>query len=222
MAARVSIQTADFDVSREAFPHLSLTTGRLGDVPVRVQRVSFSGELSFEIQLPARHAAAMGDALMEAGSPYGIAPYGIEALEILRIEKGYIHIGGDTDSETQPADIGFGGAIARKQSDFLGRRALGRRSSAAPDRRQLVGLRADGTAVLPPGAHLRAANGESEGFVTSSAYSLTLGRGVALALVRGGQSRHGEQVEVFSLGQRWRATIENPVALDPAGKRLDG
>lgn len=212
----------DFDVSREAFPHLSLKSGRLGDVPVRVQRVSFSGELSFEVQLPARHAAEMGDALMQAGSPYGIVPYGIEALEILRIEKGYIHVGTDTDSETQPADIGFGVAIARKQSDFLGRRALERKSSASPDRRQLVGLKADGPAVLPPGAHLRAANGESEGFVTSSAYSVTLGRGVALALVRGGQSRHGEQVEVFSLGQRWRATIENPVALDPAGKRLDG
>lgn len=211
----------DFDLSREGFPHLSIREGMLCDTAVRIQRVSFSGELSYEIQLPAGQADRMGEVLLQAGKRFDIAPYGIEALEILRIEKGYIHVGTDTDSETQPADIGFGGAIAKKTSDFLGRRALMRRSSTSPNRKQLVGLTSLCGTTLPVGGHVRATNGRSEGFVTSSAYSPTLGRGIALALIEQGQRRLGEVIEVVSLGASWRAEISETVSYDREGTCID-
>ncbi|WP_168454890.1 2Fe-2S iron-sulfur cluster-binding protein [Sphingopyxis microcysteis] len=210
-----------FVLSSERFPHLSVREGQLDGSEVRIQRVSFSGELSYEIQVPAGQAVQMGDALMAAGKPYGLVPYGIEALEILRIEKGYIHVGTDTDSETQPGDIGFGGAIAKKQSDFLGRRALTRRSSLSPNRKQLVGLTSLCGGILPVGGHVRAPSGQSGGFVTSSQFSPVLGRGVALGLVEQGQRRLGEIVEIVSLGKRWQARISETVAYDREGGRLD-
>ncbi len=211
----------NFDLSREGFAHLSVRDGILGAIPVRLQRVSFSGELSYEIHLPASEAERMGDALLATGASYGLVPYGIEALEILRIEKGYIHVGADTDSETQPADIGFGSSIARKQGDFLGRRSLSRLSSTSAARKHLVGLTSVCGRVLPVGAHVRGIGGESEGFVTSSVHSPVLGRGVALGLVKQGRMRMGEAVEIFSLGNVWRATITDPVAYDRDGARIE-
>jgi sarcosine oxidase, subunit alpha len=213
----------DIDVSADAFPHLHARTGTVAGIPGRIARVSFSGEAGYEISVPAQHTTALGKALLAAGKAHGLTPYGIEALEIMRTEKGYIHIGADTDSETQPADIGFGTAIAKKQADFIGRRSLLRANSLDGNRRQLIGLIHDDAAqVLPIGAHIVDRENRSTGFIGSSHLSPILGHGVAMAMVENGRARHGEQVRVFSQGQYWTATITKPVFYDPAGERLNG
>jgi sarcosine oxidase, subunit alpha len=213
----------DIDVSQEAFPHLHVRTGSVAGFAARVARVSFSGEASYEISVPAQCTAAFGETLLAAGKHHGLTPYGIEALEIMRTEKGYIHIGADTDSETQPVDIGFGSAIAKKQADFIGRRSLLRTNSLEPNRRQLVGLMLEGAKqVLPIGGHIVDADNRSTGFIGSSHLSPILGHGVAMAMVENGRARHGEQVRVFSQGQYWTATITKAVFYDTTGERLNG
>jgi sarcosine oxidase, subunit alpha len=213
----------DIDVSADAFPHLHARTGTVAGIPARIARVSFSGEAGYEISVPAQHTTALGKALLAVGKAHGLTPYGIEALEIMRTEKGYIHIGADTDSETQPADIGFGTAIAKKQADFIGRRSLLRTNALEPNRRQLIGLIHDDAAqVLPIGAHIVDSENHSTGFIGSSHHSPALGHGVAMAMLENGRARHGEQVRVFSQGQYWTATITKPVFYDPVGERLNG
>ena len=213
----------NIDVSQEAFPHLHLRTGNVAGMQARVARVSFSGEAGYEISVPASLTTTLGEALLAAGNTHGLTPYGIEALEIMRTEKGYIHIGADTDSETQPADIGFGTAIAKKQVDFIGRRSLLRANAIEPNRRQLVGLKHDdASTALPIGAHVVDAGNRSAGFIGSSHHSPTLGHGVAMAMVENGRARYGENVRIYSEGKHWTATIAKPVFYDPAGERLNG
>lgn len=212
----------DIDVRAESFPHLHVRTGAVAGMQARVARVSFSGEAGYEVSVPAHSTTALGETLLSAGKSHGLTPYGIEALEIMRTEKGYIHIGADTDSETQPADIGFGTAIAKKQADFIGRRSLLRENALAPNRRQLVGLLLeDAKQVLPIGAHIVNADNRSTGFIGSSHLSPTLGHGVAMAMLDNGRARHGEQVRVYSEGRHWTATVTKPVFYDPAGERLN-
>jgi sarcosine oxidase subunit alpha len=214
----------DIDLSRDAFPHNRLRTGHIAGIETRVQRVSFTGEVSFEIAMPADYGESLAAHLMTCGAEDGIVPFGLDALDILRLEKGYIHVGGDTDSRTQPGDIGWGKAIARKQSDFVGRRSLEHASARGPGRAQLVGLQPiDAQEVLPIGAHI--IDGEpvpSRGIVTSSAFSPTLGRGLALALLDDGLALTGEQVTVWSQGRTWPAVVTAPVAFDPEGARFNG
>jgi sarcosine oxidase subunit alpha len=213
----------DIDLAAAAFPHQSARSGKIGGVPVRVHRVSFTGETSYEINLPAGHAEAMAELLWEAGQPFGLIAFGIEALEILRIEKGFIHIGSDTDGMTQPGDIGMK-RPARREDDFLGRLSLRHPSASAPGRQHAVGLLPlDREAVIPPGAHIiGGAPHPSQGFVTSSCFSPTLGRGLALALLNSSQARHGETVTVWSQGRTWRAVVASPRFFDPKGEQLDG
>jgi sarcosine oxidase subunit alpha len=213
----------DLDLSPATFPHLHVRCGLAGGMGARVARVSFSGELGYEISVPSGAAEALGAAITRAGSPFGLVPYGIEALEILRIEKGYLHVGADTDSETQPADIGFGAAVGRKAADFVGRRSLMRPRSVASGRKQLVGLALDDPKmVLPMGAHLLNDERQSIGFVGSSAASPILQRGVALALLEDGRSMHGQKVGVYSMGDYWEAIVGAPCAYDNANERLNG
>ncbi len=212
----------DIAIDRDAFPHLQVRRGQVAGLAALVARVSFSGEVCFEISVATGDAMALATALWTAGGDHGLVPYGIEALEILRIEKGYIHVGSDTDSETQPGDIGFGAAWPKKASDFIGRRSLLRPRSLAAGRRQLVGLKLDDpNAVLPMGAHLEA-GGRSIGWVGSSNRSPSLGHGVALALLEAGRDHHGDRVRVVSEGRDWQATVAPPCFLDPENRRLDG
>jgi sarcosine oxidase subunit alpha len=141
----------DIDLGPEAFPHMHYREGRVCGVPARVQRVSFTGELSFEIAVPWRFGEALFDAVIEAGKPFSIAPFGVEALMVMRIEKGFLHVGADTDGTTYPQDIGFGETLAKKKGDFVGRRSSLRPSALDDDRRQLVGLEADQHGALPVG-----------------------------------------------------------------------
>lgn len=217
----------DIDLSAEAFPHMAYREGRVGGVAARVERVSFSGELSYEVAVPWGYGAALWDAFMRAGRKYGITPFGVEALMAMRIEKGFLHVGSDTDGTTYPQDVGFGAAIEKKPDDFVGRRSTMRPDALRDDRRQLVGLEVtDGGGVIEVGSHILpgdAVKAEgTEGWVTSSVMSPTLRRPLAMALVTRGHSRMGERVRTWHLG-KWRsARIADPRFYDPAGVRLDG
>lgn len=218
----------DIDLAAEAFPHMTARSGQWGDIPVRIMRVSFTGELSYEVSVPWRYGAALWGQLLKQGADLGVTPFGLEALMVMRIEKGFLHVGTDTEGATMPQDLGFAEIIARKTDDFVGRRSTMTPEGLRVDRRQLVGLAPiDGTTVLPIGGHLVAAQFEkppfkTQGFVTSSAWSPTLGRPVALGLVERGRERFGETLRVYSAKspQPVSARIVELAAYDPKGERL--
>lgn len=216
-----------FDVSHEALPHMSFVEGTLGALPVRVYRISFSGELSYEIATPANHGRALWDALLQAGAPHGILPYGTEALHVLRAEKGYIVVGDETDGTTTPDDVGLSGLVSKKKTDFIGKRSLEQAHLKAPNRKQLVGLYTENPEeVLPDGAHAVAEVKDKPpmktiGHVTSSYLSPTLGRSIAMALIENGRARMGEVLSFPLDGKVVRATVVDPVFYDKEGARLN-
>ena len=185
--------------------------------------MSFSGELGYEVNVPARYGAALWSELLKAGTDFGVTPYGVETVLLLRLEKGYLHVGVDTDGTTAPADVGWGEIAAKRKADFIGKRSLARPDNKRADRLQLVGLTDADAAVLVPGAHLRlpGTTEGTDGWVTSASHSPALGKTVALALLRGGRARHGEKLAVHDLDRTCEATIVSPTFLDPEGKRLN-
>ena len=214
----------DIDLGKAAFPHMAWRAGRIAGVNARVLRVSFTGELSYEINVASRAAPELWARIVAAGRAFDLMPFGVESLMTLRIEKGYVHVGSETDGTSVPDDIGMGGAIARKASDFIGRRSLLRAEATRADRNQLVGLiPEDRTARLQAGAHLlgEGARNGSEGFVTSACWSPTLYHAVALGLLRRGRARKGERVIVFDEGREIPARVVEPCFIDSKGARLD-
>ena len=207
-----------------ALPHMSVAETRWTGVPLRVARVSFTGDLSFELSVPARHGPALLAALERGRTAAGARWIGLEALMILRAEKGYVLVGKDTDGVTMPHDLGWHRPRATRDDEYFGRRALFTPEAERADRRQLVGLAVDGATPLPTGAHLVPAEGprRSLGFVTSSCFSPVLERPVALAMVEGGQARMGEALDAFHLGRTRRVRIAPACAFDPSGERLHG
>ena len=214
----------DIDLSRESFPHQTFRTGSLEGVPVRILRASFSGEVSFEVNVPLRYGPALWDEAMRRGQALGVRPYGVEAVMVMRIEKGYLHIGSDTDGTSTPDDVGWGHVATKKKAHFIGKCSLTRSNNMRPDRHQFVGIALeDGLTPLHSGGHLTTVNGNhSEGYVTSAAYSPTLERHIGLGLLKGGRQRLGENIEIFDCGQRRGATVVEPVHVDPTGERLNG
>jgi sarcosine oxidase subunit alpha len=217
----------DIDLSAAAFPHMSYRTGKVAGVPARIQRVSFSGELSYEVAVPWGYGAALWDAMMKAGLPFGIAPFGVEALMVMRVEKGFLHVNADTDGTTYPQDVGFGPAIAKKKDDFVGRRSTMRADALRTDRRQLVGLEViDGGGPLVVGSHVLPPHATeprgTDGWITSSVQSPTLGRPLAMGLVRSGTQRMEEEVRIWNMGASRTARIVDPRFYDPAGERTHG
>jgi sarcosine oxidase subunit alpha len=209
----------------EQLGHMALSQGRHRGAPLRVARVSFTGDRSYECTVPLAAADTLWLDLLRAGEGLGLVPIGLEALMILRLEKGYIVAGHDTDGTTMPQDLGLDGPLRRRAGPYVGQRALLSVTAQSPDRGQLVGLQVDtGAPPLPVGAHVvdLASDGSarSAGFVTSSGWSPTLERPIALGLVRAGLRRVGERVELRHLGRRMQATLSSPCALDPAGSRL--
>ncbi len=201
----------------DAFPHMAFVMGQFMGREARVARVSFTGERGYEISVPAGLAVALWPSLIEAGA----VPCGIEALGVLRAEKGFIYVGQDTDGETMPHDLGFDAPRLKRRMGFVGDRALQLPVAGDADRKQLVGLAREGGGVIPAGAHLiEDGPRRSIGFVTSSHQSPSLGRGIALALIEGGRARIGEQVTWFDLGKTGRATVTPACAYDPDGSRL--
>ena len=217
----------DFDISNEAFPHMSFKQGHIGGYPVRVFRISFSGELSYEVATPANFGQGLWNALMEAGDEFGLSAYGTEALHVLRAEKGYIVVGDESDGTVTPIDVGLEGMVSKKKADFIGKRSLEQSFLKAPNRKQLVGLLTlDPTEVLPDGAYAVAQVKDQPpmemiGQVTSSYMSPTLGRSIAMALIQNGRARMGEVLS-FPLegGKVMKATITDTVFYDKEGGRL--
>ena len=219
----------DFEISHEAFPHMSFKSGHLGQFPVRVYRISFSGELSYEIATPAGFGLALWKAVLEAGTPFGIEPYGTEALHVLRAEKGYIVIGDETDGTTTPDDVGMSGMVSKKKVDFIGKRSLEQAYLKAPGRKQLVGLLTeDPNEVLPDGAYAVAEVKDKPpmvmiGQVTSTYMSPTLGRAIAMALIENGRARMGDTISFpLERGKVVKAKITDTVFYDKEGGRING
>ena len=214
----------DADLSNEALPYMGATRFRWGTVPARLYRLSFSGEMAYEIGVPAQHGATLARLLHKAGA----APYGTEALGVMRIEKGH-PAGNELNGQTTAADLGLGRMMSKKK-DFIGRVMAQRPGLTDPARPALVGLkpvnRADriraGAHLLVPGANPVAAN--DQGHVTSACFSPTLGHAIALALLSHGPSRHGEQVVVHDpvRGADVLAEVCDPVFVDPEGVRVRG
>ncbi|MDG1335671.1 MAG: sarcosine oxidase subunit alpha family protein [Tateyamaria sp.] len=214
------------DVSKEALGFMEWADGSLGGFDVRVYRISFSGELSYEIAVRASEGQAFWDAVMAAGAELGAMPYGTEALHILRAEKGFIMIGDETDGTVIPQDLGLHWALSKKKEDYLGKRAHTRSHMADPNRWQLVGLETVDGSVLPDGAYAVAdgtnANGQRnvQGRVTSTYHSPTLGKGIAMGLVLHGPERMGEFIDFPGTdGKTYQARIVSPVFFDPDGEK---
>ena len=205
---------------------MAVADGSVQGVTCRIARVSFTGDASYEISVPTGYATALWRHLLDLGAPLGMMPYGIEALSVLRAEKGYILIGTDTDGMTLPVDLGLDGPLRAKQVDFVGKRSLMTPDAKRADRRQFVGLLPeDANAVPAVGSHAVAGPREARrslGWVTSACMSPVLKRSIALGMIEGGRARLGETVELFHLGKISRATICAPVFVDPAGERLHG
>ena len=215
----------DIDLSPKAFPFMTFRDGEVAGIPARVARVSFTGELSYEILVDGRRALHLWTAVIAAGAALGITPYGTEVMHVLRAEKGFVIVGQDTDGTVTPADLGMGWIVRKDDSDFIGRRSLRRADTRREDRKQLVGLRSD--ELLPEGAQLVEEDTgripmRMLGHVTSSYRSPTLGRPISLAMVERGRSRHGQVVHAPLPGGTISAEIVPPVFYDPEGTRRDG
>ncbi|ODM47660.1 hypothetical protein A9320_05005 [Ruegeria sp. PBVC088] len=219
--ARTALESAGMPDDVTGLRHMQVVETRWTQIPLRAARVSFTGDACWELSVPARHAPGLMTVLEGAREALGGHWIGLEALMILRAEKGYILIGKDTDGITMPQDLGWGRPRERRRDEYVGRRALFTPEAMREDRRQLVGLDCDG-APLPTGAHLVPLDGpaRSLGFVTSSYHSPTLNRSVALAQVDAGLDRMGDMLGVFHLGQHRTARICAPCAFDPEGTRL--
>ncbi|MFP4043525.1 MAG: sarcosine oxidase subunit alpha family protein [Rhodosalinus sp.] len=227
-ARKVLERLGGLDVSKEALSFMGWTEGTLAGFPVRVFRISFSGELSYEIAVPASQARALWEAIFEAGQEFGVMPYGTECLHVLRAEKGFIMIGDETDGTVIPQDLGLDWAISKKKDDYIGKRAQQRAHMADPERWKLVGLETLDGSVLPHGAYATApgtnANGQrnTQGRVTSTYDSATLGRGIAMGLVHRGPERMGEVLEFPKVdGTVVKAKIVEPVFHDREGTKQD-
>ncbi|MFE6625385.1 sarcosine oxidase subunit delta family protein [Streptomyces sp. NPDC057740] len=216
-------------VANEDFPFMAWRETTVAGIEARVCRISFSGELAYEINVSPWQGLALWEAVYEAGAPYDITPYGTETMHVLRAEKGYPIIGQDTDGTVTPQDLGMSWAVSKKKPDFIGKRSYARADTVRPDRKHLVGLLPeDPAAFLPEGTHLVA---DSElpappvpmlGHVTSSYRSAALGRTFALALIKGGRDRIGERLYAPIGDQLVPVTVASPVLYDPEGARRDG
>jgi len=218
---------SDIDLSAAALPHMGVARGTIAGVPMLLFRVSFTGELGFEINVPADYGAEVWERVLAAGQAHGMVPYGTETMHVLRAEKGYIIVGQDTDGTVTPDDAGLSWAIGKNKADFVGKRSLQRPSMRDPNRKQLVGLRARNGALLEEGAQVTATRGQTPpmqliGHVTSAYRSAVLETPIALALVAGGRARLGETLYVPMPGGDIEVEVTSPVFYDPKGEKLNG
>ncbi|MDB9924345.1 sarcosine oxidase subunit alpha family protein [Planktomarina sp.] len=214
------------DVSPEALPFMAWADGNIGGISCRAYRISFSGELSYEIALPANQGLQFWKMLIDAGAEFGAMPYGTECLHVMRAEKGFIMIGDETDGTVIPQDLGLSWAVSKKKDDFLGKRAQQRSFMDNDNRWQLVGLETLDGSVLEDGAYAIAsgknANGQTntQGRITSTYYSPTLKKGIAMGLVHNGPSRVGEVISFTKIGTSpVEAKIVSPIFFDPEGEK---
>ena len=212
------------------FPFMSFKDATLAGLPVRIFRISFTGELSYEINTPARLGLALWKNIMAAGEEFGITPYGTEAMHVLRAEKGFIIVGQETDGSVTPQDLGMDWIVSKKKDDYIGKRASERASMALDNRKQLVGLVTENPKdIIPEGAHAvldpnQPMPMEMLGQVTSSYYSPNLGKSIAMALLKGGHKMMGETVyfPMINGAAPIKATITDTAFYDPKGEKING
>ncbi|MCC0014645.1 MAG: sarcosine oxidase subunit alpha family protein [Rhodobiaceae bacterium] len=217
------------DISADAFEHMAWMEATIAGVKGRIFRISFTGELSFEINVPAGYGQHVWEAIVERGRAHDLCVYGTETMHVLRAEKGYIIVGQETDGTATPHDLGMGWIVAGKKADFIGKRGLQRPDLMLSDRKQLVGLlTADPQVVLDEGAQVTASRQITIpmpmiGHVTSSYMSANCGRSIALAMVRGGHGLHGETLYVPRLdGGVTEVEVTKPLFFDAEGARIHG
>lgn len=229
--ARALLQNlcADLSLADADFPFMTMREGTVAGVPARLFRISFTGDLAYEINVPARYGLHVWQALVQRGGDYGLTLYGTEAMHVLRAEKGFIIVGQDTDGTVTPADLGMSWIMSRAKPDFLGKRSHSRSDTSRPGRKQLVGLLShDPHFVLPEGAHLveqvkPRPPMPTLGHVSSSYFSPNLGRSIALGLVKDGHTRMGETLHAPLMdGSSHKVRIADPVFFDPEGTRRNG
>ncbi|MHB0777444.1 sarcosine oxidase subunit alpha [Halomonas sp. WWR20] len=226
-ARKLLAEVTDIDLDKEQFKFMDWREGTVAGVPARVFRISFTGELAFEINVQANYAMHVWRTLFDHGEKYDLTPYGTETMHVLRAEKGLIIVGQDTDGSVTPEDLGMQWAIGYdKPFSWIGKRALSRPDTRRTDRKQFVGLKPkDPKVVLEEGAQIVFDPKQSipmvmVGHVTSSYYSPSLGHGFALAVVKGGHERMGETVYLPMVdGTVHEAEIVSPVFVDPKGER---
>ena len=197
----------DTDCDPDAFPFMSWKDAAIDDEPVRIFRISFTGELGYEINIQASLGLWLWEKVMAAGAPFGITPYGTEAMHVLRAEKGFIIVGQDTDGTVTPGDLRMDWIVSKTKGDFIGKRSLFRSDTVRDDRLQLVGLvSTDATTMLEEGAHIIETPEEPAppvpklGHITSSYDSPNIGRPIALGLVQSGGARIGQTLYATQLG----------------------
>ena len=213
------------ELTEEVFPHMSCVECMVAGMPARLFRVSFTGEIGFEVNVPAPLGRKLWEILWEAGRQYGITPYGTETMHVLRAEKGYIIVGQDTDGTVTPYDAAMGWAVGKSKPDFVGKRGLARPDLVAKGRRHLVGLLTEDRSKLEEGAQIvfdakQPIPMKMVGHVTSSYHSDAVGQPIALALVEGGHDRMGETVYIPMLDRTIAAKITGMVFVDPENTRL--
>jgi sarcosine oxidase subunit alpha len=217
----------DIDLSNDNFAFMDWRDGTVAEIKARLFRISFTGELSYEVNVPAHYGRFIWEKLLEAGKEFDITPYGTETMHVLRAEKGFIIVGQDTDGSVTPHDMNMSWVIAKNKTfSFLGKRSLERSDSLRDQRKQLVGLKTrEPQQVLPEGAQIVNDPNQQlpmamQGHVTSSYYSANLGHSIALAVVKGGLNRLGETVYCpLADGRILAAEIVSSVFYDPEGAR---
>ncbi len=220
-------KVTDIDLDKDAFPFMSWKEGLVGGVPARVFRISFTGELSYEVNVQADYALGVWEQIIEAGKEFDLTPYGTETMHVLRAEKGFIIVGQDTDASVTPDDLNMGWCVGRtKPFSWIGKRGMNRDDCLREDRKQLVGLKPiDPNQVLPEGAQLvfdpkQSIPMQMVGHVTSSYMSAAMGYSFAMAVVKGGLKRMGERVFApLADGSLIEAEICSSVFYDPKGDR---
>jgi sarcosine oxidase subunit alpha len=216
----------NLDLSNAGFPYMAAAEFRWNLAPARIFRLSFSGELAFEVSVPANLGDAFIRQLFKAGNDVGVVPYGTEALGVMRLEKGH-PAGNELNGQTTAGDLGMARMLSRNK-DFIGRVMAQRPGLVSVDRPALVGIRpVDPAKRLRAGGHLldkgaRPVAANDQGYVTSAAFSPTLGHPIGLALLKGGPDRHGEHIRVYDpvRGDDIEVEVCNPVFVDPEGLRV--
>ena len=213
----------DINISNDEFPFMAVREGKVAGVPARILRVSFTGELSYEINIPTRHARGFWESVMQNGSTWNIEPIGSEANHVLRVEKGFLSLGHEVDGTVDPFDLGMSWVISKKKTDFRGKRSVELRRATGAPRRELVGLiPSNPNDQLPEGAPLTPAGKKqaTEGLVTACVWSESNNSWVALCLLENGHSRHGELAHVRLPDRVIDVRVTPPVFYDPDGKIL--
>jgi len=217
----------NIDFSNQNFPHMSFKEGLIDNIKCRIMRISFTGELSYEINIQSNYGLAVWEKCMKVGKEFGITPYGTESMHLLRAEKGFIIAGQETDGTITPVDLQMDWIISKKKYDFIGKRSLYRPDTMRKDRKQLVGLLTiDPKEILEEGAQI-VENIKNKppmdmiGHVTSSYYSPNLNKSIALAVVKNGKNLKGKKLFVPMPNKNIEVTVSDTVFLDKEGNRLN-